>query len=91
MFLKEINPEYSLGGLMLKLKLQYFDHLMQSTDSFGKDRKQKEMGVAEDRWLDSITDSMDMRVRKPWEIMEDRGASHAAVHGITKSWTQLSE
>ena len=90
--LKEISPEYSLEGLMLKLKLQSFGHLMGRTDSLektlmlgkieGRRRGQRRM-----RWLDSITDSMDMNLSKLQEIVEDRGAWHAAVHGITKSRT----
>ena len=94
--LKEINPEYSLEGLMLKLKLQYFDHLMQRTNSLektmmlGKVEGQRRRGKQRMRWLDSITDSMYMNLSKLQEIVKDRGAWHAAVHGITKRWIRLS-
>ena len=91
--LKEINPEYSLEGLTLKLNLQYFGHLMQRTDSLEKTLM---LGKIEDkrrrgRWLDDITDSMDMHLSKLQGIVKDREAWRAAVHGVVKSWTQLSD
>ena len=94
--LKEINPEYSLEGLMLKLKHQNFDHLMQRADSLektlmlGKIEGKRRRGWQQIRWLDDITVSMDMNLSKLWEIVKDRDASHAVVHGVTKSQIQLS-
>ena len=94
--LKEINPEYSLEGLMLKLKPQYFGHLIQRANSLEKTlmlRKiegKRRRGWQRMRWLDDITNSMDMNLSKLQETVKNRGAWHAAIHGIAKDWTRLS-